>query len=145
MKILRLVRTWLFLSLLAVAIDAVAARKPNVVIFLTDDTGYGEYGFQGNKEIPTPNIDSIAKNGIRFTQGYVSGPYCSPTRAGLLTGRYQTRFGHEFNGGGGAGGKGFGLPLTEKTIADRMKALGYATACVGKWHLGGPPEYLPTK
>ena len=92
-------------------------RKPNIIILLADDVGYGEFGFQGlNKDIPTPNIDSIAANGVRFTNGYVSGPYCSPTRAGLMTGRYQTRFGHEFNGGGGAGGKGFGLPLSETTI-----------------------------
>src|SRR5262245_56863440 len=77
-----------------------AGRKPNVIIFLADDEGYGELGCQGNKEIPTPHIDSIAKNGVRFTNGYVSGPYCSPTRAGLMTGRYQTRFGHEFNAGG---------------------------------------------
>jgi arylsulfatase A-like enzyme len=124
---------------------AADAAKPNVIIFLCDDVGYGEFGFQGNTEIPTPNIDSIAKNGVRFTNGYVSGPYCSPTRAGLMTGRYQTRFGHEFNGGGGAGGKGFGLPLSETTIANRLKKLGYATCAVGKWHLGGPPEYLPTK
>jgi arylsulfatase A-like enzyme len=122
-----------------------AAAKPNIIVFLCDDVGYAEFGFQGNAEIPTPNIDSIAKNGVRFTNGYVSGPYCSPTRAGLLTGRYQTRFGHEFNGGGGAGGKGFGLPLSETTMADRLKKLGYATCAVGKWHLGGPPEYLPTK
>jgi arylsulfatase A-like enzyme len=133
------------LALVVPAPASAQARKPNVIVFLSDDVGYGEYGFQGNPEIPTPNIDSIAKNGVRFTQGYVSGPYCSPTRAGLMTGRYQTRFGHEFNGGGGAGGKGFGLPLTEKTIADRLKALGYATCAVGKWHLGGPPEYLPMK
>jgi arylsulfatase A-like enzyme len=120
--------------------------KPNIIILLADDVGYGEFGFQGiNKDIPTPNIDSIAANGVRFTNGYVSGPYCSPTRAGLMTGRYQTRYGHEFNGGGGAGGKGFGLPLSETTIADRLKALGYSTAAIGKWHLGGPPEYLPTK
>src|SRR5687767_8237660 len=122
---------------------AAAAEKPNVIVILCDDVGYGEFGFQGNKQIPTPNIDSIAANGVRFTNGYVSGPYCSPTRAGLLTGRYQTRFGHEFNGGGGAGAGAFGLPLTETTIADRMKALGYATAAVGKWHLGGPPRFLP--
>src|SRR5262249_8925489 len=97
------------------------------------------------KEIPTPNIDSIAKNGVRFAQGYVSGPYCSPTRAGFMTGRYQTRFGHEFNGGGPKGGEGgFGLPLTEKTIGDRMKALGSATCTVGKWHLGGGPKYIAT-
>ena len=116
-------------------------RKPNVIVMLSDDLGYGELGCQGNKEIPTPNIDSIAKNGIRFTQGYVSGPYCSPTRAGLLTGRYQTRFGHEWNGRG----PNFGLPLTEKTIANRFKDLGYATAAVGKWHLGDTQQYLPTR
>src|SRR5258708_26708577 len=78
-------------------VHAAEARKPNVLIFLSDDVGWAEYGFQGGKDIPTPNIDSIAKNGVRFTQGYVSGPYCSPTRAGFMTGRYQTRFGHEFN------------------------------------------------
>src|SRR3954469_25299112 len=84
---------------LAVTGQAFAAdgKKPNVLIFLSDDVGWAEYGFQGGKDIPTPNIDSIAKNGVRFPQGYVSGPYCSPTRAGLMTGRYQTRFGHEFN------------------------------------------------
>src|SRR5688500_19409680 len=115
------------------AAPAQTAAKPNLIVFLADDEGYGELGCQGNREIPTPHIDSIAKNGIRFTQGYVSGPYCSPTRAGLMTGRYQTRFGHEFNG---AGPK-FGLPESEKTIAERFKALGYATCAVGKWHLGG--------
>jgi arylsulfatase A-like enzyme len=126
--------------------QAAEPRKPNVIVFLSDDVGYGEYGFQGNSEIPTPNIDSIAKSGVRFTQGYVSGPYCSPTRAGLMTGRYQTRFGHEFNAGGGTGiSDGFGLPLTETTIANRMKQLGYATVAIGKWHLGGRPEYLPMK
>jgi arylsulfatase A-like enzyme len=135
------------LSLLAAGLllwPAAAADKPNLIVFLSDDVGYGEYGFQGNREIPTPNIDAIAKNGVRFTQGYVSGPYCSPTRAGLMTGRYQTRFGHEFNGGGPAGGKDFGLPTTEKTIADRLRALGYATNCVGKWHLGFGPQYIAT-
>src|SRR5688572_13202184 len=132
------------LALFAALVVARAADKlstrPNIVIILCDDVGYGEFGFQGNKEIPTPHIDSIAKNGIRFTQGYVSGPYCSPTRAGLMTGRYQTRFGHEFNG---AGAK-FGLPVEEKTIADRFKAAGYATCAVGKWHLGSQPKFHPT-
>jgi arylsulfatase A-like enzyme len=123
-----------------------AETQPNVIIILADDVGWGEFGFQGiSKDIPTPNIDSIAKNGVRFTQGYVSGPYCSPTRAGLLTGRYQTRFGHEFNGGGGAGQNNFGLPLTETTMADRLKKLGYATCAIGKWHLGAPPKFAPTK
>ncbi|MCI0737577.1 MAG: sulfatase-like hydrolase/transferase [Gemmataceae bacterium] len=116
-------------------------KKTNILIILCDDVGYGEFGFQGNKQIPTPNIDSIAKNGIRFTQGYVSGPYCSPTRAGLLTGRYQTRYGHEFNGQGPK----FGLPLSEKTLADLLKALGYSTAVIGKWHLGFDPQFRPTQ
>src|SRR5207237_1362081 len=77
--------------------------------------------------------------------GYIAATYCSPCRAGLMTGRYPTRFGHEFNGGGGTGGVGkFGLPLSEKTIADRLRALSYATCTVGKWHLGGGPEYIAT-
>jgi arylsulfatase A-like enzyme len=134
------------LILLASALATAADRQPNVIVFLSDDVGYAEYGFQGSKDIPTPHIDSIANGGVKFTQGYVSGPYCSPTRAGLLTGRYQTRFGHEFNEGGAAGtAGGFGLPLTEKTMANRMKELGYATCAIGKWHLGGSPEHLPMK
>ena len=142
-------RTLIWLSVAAViclpASTAFAAdvKRPNIVIFLADDEGYGELGCQGNKEIPTPNIDSIATGGIRFTQGYVSGTYCSPTRAGLMTGRYQTRFGHEFNPGPMR--PGAGLPLTETTIATRLKELGYATCCVGKWHLGFDPEYRPIK
>jgi arylsulfatase A-like enzyme len=141
---MRFVLSLATVALTAAAATAADAKKPNVIVILSDDVGYGEYGFQGNKEIPTPNIDSIAKNGVRFTQGYVAATYCSPCRAGLMTGRYPTRFGHEFNGGGPAGGKDFGLPVTEKTIADRLKALGYATACVGKWHLGHGPGYVAT-
>jgi arylsulfatase A-like enzyme len=125
--------------------SAAETRKPNLIILLSDDVGYGEYGFQGNKEIPTPNIDSIAKNGVRFTNGYVSGPYCSPTRAGLMTGRYQTRFGHEWNEGPATpNGRQFGLPVEEKTIAERLKALGHSTAAVGKWHLGRGPQFIAT-
>src|SRR5437588_8197554 len=107
---------------------AADGRKPNVLVILSDDVGWGEYGFQGGKDIPTPNIDSIAKNGVRFTQGYVSGPYCSPTRAGFMTGRYQTRFGHEFNSV--AAQKG--LDVNETTIANRLKSLEYATCAIGK-------------
>src|SRR3712207_3131657 len=99
---------------------------------LADDLGYGELSCQGNPEIPTPNIDGIANAGVRFTHGYVSGAYCSPTRAGLMTGRYQTRFGHEFN----SVAEIHGLSKSETTMAERFKAFGYATALVGKWHLG---------
>lgn len=118
-------------------------KKPNVVILLADDLGFADVGFHGCKDIPTPNIDTLAKNGVRCTNGYVSGPYCSPTRAGMLTGRYQTRFGHEFNPG--ATGDNIGLPLTETTMADRMKAAGYVTGLVGKWHLGEADKFLPKK
>src|ERR1043165_9127298 len=86
------------LPLLNVSAPA-ADRKPNILIILADDLGYGELSCQGNPQVPTPNIDSLAKTGVRFTSGYVSGPYCSPTRAALMTGRYQQRFGHEFNPG----------------------------------------------
>jgi arylsulfatase A-like enzyme len=120
---------------------ASAAEKPNILLLLCDDTGWAEFGFQGAKDIPTPHIDSIARNGVRFTQGYVSGPYCSPSRAGLMTGRYQTRFGHEFN----SVARKSGLPLTEKTLAQRLRSLGYATCAIGKWHLGERPEYRPTE
>jgi arylsulfatase A-like enzyme len=133
--------------LFAAGTTADAARKPNVVVIVGDDMGYADIGCHGCKDIPTPHLDSLAKNGVRCTSGYVSGPYCSPTRAGLLTGRYQTRFGHEFNPGPPGQGQNDakGLSLKETTFADRMKAAGYATGAVGKWHLGGDPAFHPAK
>jgi len=123
---------------------AAGGRKPNVVVILADDLGYGGIGVQGCRDIPTPYIDSIAAAGVRFTDGYVSCPVCSPTRAGLLTGRYQQRFGHEFNPGpGGAADPAFRLPESETTFPERMKSLGYATGMVGKWHLGQWPDSVP--
>jgi arylsulfatase A-like enzyme len=120
--------------------------KPNILLIVADDLGYADLGVQGSRDVPTPHIDSLAKNGVRFTSGYVSGPYCSPTRAALLTGRYQQRFGHEFNPGpAGNADPEFGLPLTETTLPDRLKALGYATGMVGKWHLGFEPKFHPLK
>lgn len=119
---------------------AQAMRRPNILFIVGDDMGYADVGFQGCKDIPTPNLDALAKSGVRFTNGYVSGPYCSPTRAGLLTGRYQQRFGHEFNPGGA---DTHGLPTSEATIANRLKAAGYATGLVGKWHLGAAPAMRP--
>ncbi|MBI3879236.1 MAG: sulfatase-like hydrolase/transferase [Verrucomicrobia bacterium] len=124
-----------------------AAGKPNILVILGDDLGWGELSCQGvTQQIPTPNIDSIGKNGVRFTSGYVSGPYCSPTRAGFMTGRYQQRFGHEFNPGPAeAAVENFGLSLNETTIGDRLKAAGYATGWFGKSHLGYKPAFHPLK
>jgi len=135
-----------FTALLLTPLAALhAAEKPNILVILADDLGYGELNCQGyTSQIPTPHIDSIAKSGIRFTSGYVSGPYCSPTRAGFMTGRYQQRYGHEFNPGPAQAGD-FGLSLNEQTFGNRMKAAGYATAWFGKSHLGYAPQFHPLK
>ena len=121
-----------------------APGKPNVIVLVADDLGYGDIGVHGCKDIPTPHIDSVAKHGVRCTSGYVSGPYCSPTRAGLMTGRYQQRFGHEFNPGPPSEkSEAFGLSLKETTIAERFKNAGYRTGMVGKWHLGHTAQFNP--
>jgi arylsulfatase A-like enzyme len=123
-----------------------ALARPNILFIAADDLGYADLGVQGCRDVPTPNIDSIAANGVRFTDGYVSCPVCSPTRAGWLTGRFQQRFGHEFNPGPAQqADPNFGLPLSEVTLADQLNAAGYATGIVGKWHLGYRPEFHPQK
>lgn len=124
-------------------ISAAQTRPPNIVVFVADDMGYADIGVHGAQDIPTPNIDALAASGVRFTDGYVTGPYCGPTRAGLLTGRYPQRFGHEFNIGMGPAHAEVGLPLSERTMADHLKAAGYRTALFGKWHLGHAPRFFP--
>ena len=114
-------------------------KTPNIVVFLADDLGYADVGYNGCKDIPTPNIDALAKSGTTFTNGYVTASVCSPTRAGLMTGRYQQRFGAELVPGGRKKSKDVkaGVPLSETFISTRLKKIGYKTACFGKWHLGG--------
>ena len=128
------------LLFLAQAVGEAQGRRPNIVLIVADDMGYADVGFQGSRDIPTPNLDALARAGIRFTDAYVSGPYCSPTRAGLMTGRYPQRFGHEFNP---VGNPEPGLPLDQTTMADRLKVAGYRTALFGKWHLGSATQLHP--
>lgn len=128
--------------LFALCSSLAAAAQPNVLVIIADDLGYADIGAHGGKEVPTPNIDALAASGVRCTSGYVSAPYCSPSRAGFLTGKAATRFGHEFNPHVGDEAK-LGLPLDQLTIANVMHDAGYATALVGKWHQGFDEAHHP--
>lgn len=115
--------------LLCSACMANAAKKPNVIVIYTDDHGYADLGINGQvKDVKTPQLDQLARDGALCTSGYITAPQCSPSRAGMLTGRHQQRFNFDDITHGP-------LPLSEKTLADRMKACGYRTGMIGKWHL----------
>jgi len=127
--------------LAASSLEAAPGKQPNVVLIYCDDLGYGDLGCYGGP-IRTPNIDTMAREGIRFTHFYSANPVCSPSRAALLTGRYPTRVGvpRVLNPK-----DTIGLPDSETTIAQMLKAKNYKTMCVGKWHLGHLPQFLPTR
>lgn len=121
------------------------ASRSNIVVIMADDLGYGETGMMGNREIPTPAIDALAENGVRCTAGYVTSSYCSPSRAGFMTGRYQSRFGYDMNPTGARNlHPDAGLPTSETTFVQRLADAGYSTGLVGKWHLGTVDDKVPT-
>ncbi len=125
------------------------ARRPNVIVILTDDMGYADLGISGGEQILTPNIDRLVNDGVNFTNAYVTASVCCPSRAGLLTGRYQQRFGHEFNNFAipteGYTQDDMGLSVDERTIGNAFQDGGYATMCVGKWHMGGGEKFDPSQ
>lgn len=116
--------------------------RPNVLLIIADDLGYADLGVNGGCEVPTPHLDALANSGVQCTNAYVTSPYCSPSRAGLLTGKYPTQFGHEFNPHDGDKEQ-LGMPLNQRTIADRLTALGYSSHAIGKWHQGFEGPYHP--
>ncbi|NWG45692.1 MAG: sulfatase-like hydrolase/transferase [Alphaproteobacteria bacterium] len=132
-------------ALLWALAPARAADAPNIVIFFADDLGYGGVGVQGDREAVTPVIDSLAATGVRLTNAYANHPVCSPSRAALLTGVYQHRFGFEHNSGSPQNtSPKFGIAASVPTLPERLKAAGYATGMFGKWHVGFRPETQPT-
>ena len=120
------------------------AQRPNVVLIITDDVGYGDFGSYGAPDIKTPYIDGLARDGVRFTDFYANGATCTPTRAGLISGRYQQRFGLEWPLGAQSADSARGLPVTGQSLPQLLRGNGYATALIGKWHLGWKSEFSPT-
>ncbi|WP_297086526.1 sulfatase-like hydrolase/transferase [uncultured Draconibacterium sp.] len=138
-------KTLTLILALCCAISVFAKERPNVLIIISDDQGWGDVGFNGCTDIPTPNLDKLAEEGVSFQAGYASHPYCSPSRAGLLSGRYQQRFGHENNTPYDHGDPEAGLPVDELMISELLHENGYQTCAIGKWHLGDYEKFWPNE
>ena len=129
----------LSLAAISAACGPAVSAKPNIIVVVSDDQGWADLGCHGvRSDVRTPNLDALAADGVRFERGHASAPVCVPSRAGLLTGRYPTRFGIETNADGP-------LPASEQTIGDRMRAAGYVTGLVGKWHVATSPANTAQK
>ncbi|WP_152286464.1 sulfatase-like hydrolase/transferase [Flavicella marina] len=140
------------LSLFSISMVHAQAKKPNIVLIICDDAGFADFGFQGSTVMKTPHLDKACKDGVRFLEGYVTSSVCAPSRAGILTGRYQQRYGYEhinvtgfMSENSALKGEDMGLPLEENTLGDHMKKAGYTTGYFGKWHLGEADRFHPTK
>lgn len=140
---MKIIKQLLVASLLLTNTQLLAADIPNFIIILTDDQGYADVGFNGSKDIRTPNIDRIANEGTKFTNGYVTYAVCGPSRAGLLTGRYQGRFGFDRNPHMDPTDVTSGMPLDEKMISEVLNPVGYTSSIIGKWHMGSHPKLHP--
>ncbi|WP_144208222.1 sulfatase-like hydrolase/transferase [Shewanella donghaensis] len=122
---------------------AAEAKQPNILLILADDLGYNDVGFNGSTDITTPNLDELANNGTSFSEAYVAHPFCGPSRAALMTGRYPHKIGSQFNLP--TKGSDVGVPIDEQFISKLLQNNGYRTGAVGKWHLGEAPEFHPNK
>lgn len=138
-----------FLFLLAFVIarsasaQAGSAQRPNVVLIITDDVGYGDFGSYGARDVKTPNVDGLVRDGVRLTDFYANGATCTSTRAGLISGRYQQRFALEWPLGQRATDAERGLAVTGRSLPQLLKNAGYTTGLIGKWHLGWKTEFSP--
>lgn len=130
--------TTLFLACVMPGCGTRPDTPPNIIVILADDAGYADFGFMGS-DIPTPHIDRLAESGVVFTDAHITATVCSPSRAGLITGRYQQRFGHEAN----IPPPDQGMDPSERTIGDALKLAGYRTGIIGKWHLGSMDQFHP--
>ncbi|EWH10250.1 sulfatase [Catenovulum agarivorans DS-2] len=138
-----LITCLMFLLLSSKAWSAVNAKQPNILLILTDDQGYADVSFNGSQDIRTPNLDKLANAGTTFSSAYVVHPFCGPSRAGLLTGRYPHMFGSQFNLPRQKQAGGLGVPVEETYISSVLQQAGYYTGIVGKWHLGETAKYHP--